>query len=129
MSIFNDWLIPTFVFGILAIVIIFFNLANAFLNGAKILRFFIVLEMIIALIMSGYLIFIIPTNHFKKLYLQLWRLFMAEYDFGRCGVDNKANAEDDTKKDVQRNTPYLRKASGPIDSSLKIEVYPMETII
>ena len=41
MSIFNDWLIPTFIFGILSIVIIFFNLTNAFLNGAKSLRFFI----------------------------------------------------------------------------------------
>lgn len=71
MSIFNDWLISTFVFGILAIVIIFFNLVNAFLNGAKILRFFIVLEMIIALIMSGYLIYIIPNESLQVIVLQI----------------------------------------------------------
>ncbi len=71
MSIFNDWLISTFVFGILSIVIIFFNLVNAFLNGAKILRFLIVLEMIIALIMSGYLIFIIPNDSLQEIVLQI----------------------------------------------------------
>jgi len=71
MSIFNDWLIPTFIFGILSIVIIFFNLTNAFLNGAKSLRFFIVLEMILALIMSGYLIFIIPNDSLQEIVLTI----------------------------------------------------------
>lgn len=71
MSIFNDWLIPTFIFGILSIVIIFFNLTNAFLNGAKSLRFFIVLEMILALIMSGYLIFIIPDESLQEIVLTI----------------------------------------------------------
>lgn len=71
MSIFNDWLILTFIFGILSIVIIFFNLTNAFLNGAKSLRFFIVLEMILALIMSGYLIFIIPNDSLQEIVLTI----------------------------------------------------------
>lgn len=71
MSIFNGWLIPTFIFGILSIVIIFFNLINAFLNGAKSLRFFIVLEMILALIMSGYLIFIIPNDSLQEIVLTI----------------------------------------------------------
>lgn len=71
MSIFNGWLIPTFIFGILSIVIIFFNLINAFLNGAKSLRFFIVLEMILALIMSGYLIFIIPNESVQEIVLTI----------------------------------------------------------
>ena len=125
MSIFNDWLIPTFVFGILAIVIIFFNLVNAFLNGAKILRFFIVLEMIIALIMSGYLIFIIPNQSLQEIVLTIVAaLYGGILTLVGVAWTIKQTHEDDTKKDVQRNTPYLRKASGPIDSSLKIEVYP-----
>ena len=71
MSIFNNWLVPTFIFGILSIVIIFFNLINAFLNGAKSLRFFIVLEMILAFIMSGYLIFIIPNDSLQEIVLTI----------------------------------------------------------
>ena len=71
MSIFNDWLIFTFVFGILSLVIIFFNLTNAFLNGAKSLRFFIALELIIALALSGYLIFIIPNESIQEIVLTI----------------------------------------------------------
>lgn len=71
MSIFNDLLIFTFVFGILSLVIIFFNLTNAFLNGAKSLRFFIALELIIALALSGYLIFIIPNESIQEIVLTI----------------------------------------------------------
>lgn len=125
MSIFNDWLIPTFIFGILSIVIIFFNLTNAFLNGAKSLRFFIVLEMILALIMSGYLIFIIPNQSLQEIVLTIVAaLYGGILTLVGVAWTIKQTHEDDTKKDVQRNTPYLRKASGPIDSSLKIEIYP-----
>ena len=71
MSIFNDWLIPTFIFGVLAIVIVFFNLVKAFLYGAKILHFLIALEMIIALALSGYLIFIIPNESLQEIVLSI----------------------------------------------------------
>ena len=125
MSIFNDWLISTFIFGILSIVIIFFNLTNAFLNGAKSLRFFIVLEMILALTMSGYLIFIIPNESVQEIVLTIAAaLYGGILTLVGVAWTIKQTHEDDSKKDVQRNTPYLRKASGPINSSLKIELYP-----
>lgn len=125
MSIFNNWLIPTFVFGILAVVIIFFNLVNAFLNGAKVLRFFIVLEMIIALIMSGYMIFIIPNESLQEIVLTIVAaLYGGILTLVGVAWTIKQTHEDDTKKDVQRNTPYFRKNSGHVISSLKIEVYP-----
>ena len=125
MSIFNGWLISTFVFGILALVIIYFNLVDTFLNGAKILRFLIVLEMIIALIMSGYLIFIIPNDTVQEIVLTIVAaLYGGILTLVGVAWTIKQTHESDTKKDVQKNTPYLRKASGPIDSSLKIEVYP-----
>ena len=116
---------PTFVFGILAVVIIFFNLVNAFLNGAKVLRFFIVLEMIIALIMSGYMIFIIPNESLQEIVLTIVAaLYGGILTLVGVAWTIKQTHEDDTKKDVQRNTPYLRKISGPVTSSLKIEIYP-----
>lgn len=125
MSIFNDWLIPTFIFGILSIVLIFFNLINAFLNGAKSLRFFIVLEMILALIMSGYLIFIIPNKSVQEIVLTIAAaLYGGILTLVGVAWTIKQTHEDDSKKDVQRNTPYLRKASGTVNSSLKIEIYP-----
>lgn len=125
MSIFNDWLIFTFIFGILSIVIIFFNLTNAFLNGAKNLRFFIVLEMILALIMSGYLIFIIPNDSLQEIVLTITAaLYGGVLTLVGVAWTIKQTHEDDAKKDVQKNTPYLRIISGPVTSSLKIEVYP-----
>ena len=125
MSIFNNWLVPTFIFGILSIVIIFFNLINAFLNGAKSIHFFIALEMIIALIMSGYLIFIIPDETIQEIVLTITAaLYGGILTLVGVAWTIKQTHEDDTKKDIQRNTPYLRKASDSVDSQLIIKIYP-----
>ena len=71
LSIFNHWLVPTFVFGILALVLISFNLADAFLRGSSILRFFIALELVLGLFLSGYLIYIIPNPTLQDIVLSI----------------------------------------------------------
>ena len=71
MSFFNNWLIPSFVFGILVLLIVTFNLVDAFLNGAKSLRFFIALELILGLIVVAYLIFLIPNDTVQGIVLTI----------------------------------------------------------
>ena len=84
MSVFNYWVVYTetqvfnttwlwlqFIFGILSLVIITFNLVQVFLNGEKSLWFFMALELVIALITCGYLIFIIPDEDIQKIVLTI----------------------------------------------------------
>lgn len=108
MSIFNNWLVPTFIFGILSIVIIFFNLINAFLNGAKSIHFFIALEMIIALIMSGYLIFIIPDETIQEIVLTITAALYGGI-LTLVGVAWTIKKAEDDKKETQQMTlkPWL----------------------
>ncbi len=61
----------TIVFGVLSVIIIFFNLGNAFLNGTKSLRFLIVLDLLSGLILSAYLIFIIPNDSLQNIILTI----------------------------------------------------------
>lgn len=126
MSIFNDWLIPTFIFGILSIVIIFFNLTNAFLNGAKSLRFFIVLEMILALIMSGYLIFIIPNESVQEIVLTIAAALYGGI-LTLVGVAWTIKKTDEDKKETQQLTlkPWLFLVKGYMtrEEKSKIQKY------
>ena len=71
LSIFNHWLVPTFVFGIISLVMISFNLVDSFLHGATILRFFIALELVLGLCLSGYLIYIIPDETLQNIVLSI----------------------------------------------------------
>lgn len=71
-QIFNTtWLSLQFVFGILSLVIITFNLTQVFLNGQKSLWFFMALELVIALTTCGYLIFIIPNECIQEIVLTI----------------------------------------------------------
>lgn len=123
MSIFNDWLIPTFIFGILSIVIIFFNLTNAFLNGAKSLRFFIVLEMILALIMSGYLIFIIPNESVQEIVLTIAAALYGGI-LTLVGVAWTIKKTDEDKKETQQLTlkPWLFLVKGYMTKEEKSKI-------
>ena len=84
MSVFNYWIIYIenqtfntmwlslqFVFGILSLVIITFNLTQVFLNGQRSLWFFMALEFVLALIICGYLIFIIPNCNIQEIVLTI----------------------------------------------------------
>lgn len=121
----TTWLSLQFVFGILSLVIITFNLTQVFLNGQKSLWFFMALELVIALITCGYLIFIIPNCNIQEIVLTVVSALIGGI-LTLVGVawTIKQTHKDDYNKDVQKNTPYLCKASDPVGSSMKIEIYP-----
>ena len=102
MSIFNDCLILTFIFGILAVLIVSFNLVDAFLNGIKNLRFFIALELVIALIVCVYLIYIIPNDSVQNIVLTITAALIGGV-FTLLGVAWTIKKGDaDRKKDLWR---------------------------
>ncbi len=120
MSIFNDWLIFKFVFGILAILLISFNLIDVFLHGIKSIRFFFTLELIFGLGLSGYLIFIIPNEKLQTIVLAIVSALMGGI-FTLLGVawtikkgddDRKADLhqmEEDRKEEERKKLiPYIR---------------------
>ena len=139
MSIFNDWLIPTFIFGVLAIAIVFFNLVKAFLYGAKILHFLITLEMIIALALSGYLIFIIPNESLQEIVLSIVAALCGGI-LTLVGVawtikdSNEKRQEDfkrieDARKEEERkkHIPYIRVANKE-NSTVNISIAKINSI-
>ena len=71
LSIVNDWLVPMFVFGIMALIIVAINLSDAFLNGAKSIRFFIALELVLSLVASVFLIYKIPNCTVQNIVLTI----------------------------------------------------------
>ena len=121
----TTWLSLQFVFGILSLVIITFNLTQVFLNGQKSLWFFMALELVIALTTCGYLIFIIPNEGIQEIVLTIVSALIGGI-LTLVGVawTIKQTHKDDYNKDIQKNTPYLCKASDPVASSMKIEIYP-----
>ncbi len=70
-SILHNSLFCTFLFGILAVLIIFFNVTSAFLNGDKSILFLIVIEFLIGVGISVYLIYIIPNENLKEIVLTI----------------------------------------------------------
>lgn len=71
ISIVNDSLVFIFFFGILATVSIFFNVTSAFLNGEKSLLFLVVLEFLVGVGLSVYLIYIIPNVRLQEIVLNI----------------------------------------------------------
>ena len=71
LSVVHNSLFCTFLFGILSMLIIFFNVTHAFLNGDKSLLFLIVLEFLVGVGLSVYLIYIIPNNELKSIVLTI----------------------------------------------------------
>lgn len=72
MAIFNGWLIAIFIFGILTLILIVFNLSDAFLHGFSNLRFFMALELVVGFVLSGYLIYIIPNAKIQNIVLTIF---------------------------------------------------------
>lgn len=122
MSIFNKWLIPTFIFGVLAVLIVSFNLSDAFLNGMKNLRFFIALEMIIGLSVLGYLIYIIPDETIQNIVLTIsaallggiFTLLGVAWTIKKGDADRKKylwRMEEDRKEERKKCIPYIKLAN------------------
>lgn len=62
MSIFNQWLICEYVFGLLSVIIIFYNLTQSFLNQHNPIKWMMPFDLIFGVGLSVYLIYIIPDS-------------------------------------------------------------------
>ena len=71
MAIFNSWDILIYVFGIIAIVVIFYNLTSVFLNGAKTLQFLLPFDLLFGIALTVYLIYIIPDDKLRNIILTI----------------------------------------------------------
>ena len=123
MSIFNDWLIGKFVFGILAIIIIFINSADVFLHGVKSYKFFLVVELLIGLGLSAYLIYIIPDDKMQTIVLSiaaaliggLFTLLGVAWTIKQSEKDRKSDLwriEKERKEEERKKyVPYIRLAN------------------
>lgn len=102
MAIFNNWLICKFVFGFLAILLISVNLIDVFLRDIKSVKFFFAIELICGLILSGYLIFIIPNEKLQTIVLAIVSALMGGI-FTLLGVAwTIKKGDDDRKTDLHR---------------------------
>lgn len=124
ISIANNWLMATIVFGVLSVIIIFFNLGNAFLNGTKSLRFLIVLDLVIGLCLSAYLIFIIPNDSLQNITLTItasvfggiFTLIGVAWTFKKGDADRQADLhrlETERKEEERKKfVPYINISKG-----------------
>lgn len=62
MAIFNNWLLLTYILGILSVGIVLVGLARTFIFGNKSLQFMLYIDLIIGVGLSIYLIYIIPDK-------------------------------------------------------------------
>lgn len=71
MAIFNNWDTLIYIFGIIAIVVIFYNLTSIFLNGAKTLQFLLPFDLLFGIGLTVYLIYIIPDDELRNIILTI----------------------------------------------------------
>ncbi len=126
ISIVEGWLAATIVFGVLALIIVGFNLVNAFLNGQKVLRFFIVVELVGGLAVSTYLISIIPNDDIQNIILTIaaallggiFTLVGVAWTIKKGDEDRKADLqrmEDDRREETRRKyTPFVMLADATL---------------
>ena len=89
MAIFNSWSILIFIFGILLLILIAFNLADAFLNGFKNLRFFMAVELILGMSFSGYLIYNSQRKNTRYCINNICSIAWRRFHFAWRCMDNK----------------------------------------
>ena len=130
LSIFNNWLIPKYIFGILALVIVGFNLTNTFLHGTKSLLVFVVLELINTLITAGYLIWIIPDKTLQNIVLTIsaallggvFTLLGVAWTIKKGDADRQADLlhiEETRKEETRRKyIPYIKLANDVLSSTV-----------
>ena len=71
MCIFNNWQTLIYIFGIIAIVVIFYNLTSVFLSGAKTLQFLLPFDLLFGIGLTVYLIYIIPDDGLSNIILTI----------------------------------------------------------
>lgn len=71
MAIFNQWLVLEYVFGIIAVIIIFSNLIKAFLSGIKFFKWMLPCDLLCGVGLSVYLIYRIPNETLQTIVLTI----------------------------------------------------------
>lgn len=71
MSIFNDWAILTYTLGVIAVIVIFYNLTSVFLKGNKTIQFLLPFDFLLGLGLSIYLIYTIPDAALQEIVLSI----------------------------------------------------------
>lgn len=71
MAIFNNFTPLIFVVGLLAVLVMFYNISNAFLNGPNQFAFLILIDFVLTLCLSIYLIYIIPNVSLRNIVLSI----------------------------------------------------------
>lgn len=62
LSIFNNWIIPTYILGVISVVLMFIETINTFLFNTKKLSFLFIIELLVGIGLTVYLIYTIPEN-------------------------------------------------------------------
>lgn len=113
MGIFNGWISVIIICGVLAVTIVFYNLAHALLNISESLRMWLVFEFLFGMGISIYLIYIIPDETLQNIIVAvvaavfggLFTLIGVAWTFKKGDIDRK---EDERKK----NIPYMKVVYG-----------------
>ena len=120
MAIFNQWLVLTYVFGIIAVVVIFYNLTKTFLNGAKALQMFLPFDLLFGIGLSVYLIYIIPDDDLQNVILTitaaviggLLTLVGVAWTIKKGDADRQADLqrveEERREEERKKHIPYVR---------------------
>lgn len=118
MGIFNGWVSVIIICGILAVTIVFYNLAHALLNISESLRIWLVFEFLFGIGISIYVIYIIPNETLQNIIVAIvaavfggfFTLIGVAWTFKKGDMDRK---EDERKK----NIPYMKVVHGIKKSS------------
>lgn len=108
MSWFLDNLICKFIFGGLVMVIVFYNLGIVFLSGNSTCKFMLIHDLVIGLLLTVYLIYIIPSKDIKEIVIPLVSSIYGGI-LTLVGVAWTIKKADFDRKEEKRNAvkPYL----------------------
>lgn len=112
------------ILGSLIMVIIFYNLSKAFVNGNTVLKFGLVQDFIIGLILTVYLIYIIPNNNLKQIIIPiLSAVYGGLLTLVGVAWTIKKSDKDRKEEEKQKAKPYLKNylRSYQQDQDVKIE--------
>ncbi len=112
MAVFNHFVVLTIITGILAVSVMFYNISKAFLYSSTQFPFLIVIDFILTLCLSIYLIFIIPNESLRNIVLTIvaavmgggFTLLGVAWTFKKSAEDRKADLErlENERKDDER---------------------------
>lgn len=121
LSVFNRWLLFTFIFGTLSVLIIFMNVISVFVNSADSVKPLIVVDFLFGIVVTVYLLYIIPNSNLQNIILTmtsalfggLFTLMSVAWtirDGEKKRQENLLRIESERKEEEERKKyiPYLR---------------------